>query len=99
MHTFLIIGKEFVYGSDTVFLSGANPAWINYGNDFGNNQWNLTTGETWKRQLKEMGDAGGNTVRVWLHCEGDNNPQFDDNGYVIGTDAANTLIPDLRLVI
>ena len=24
---------------------------------------------------------------MWLHIEGDNTPQFDHNGYVIGTEA------------
>ena len=85
-----------MYGSDEVFLSGTNPAWINYGNDFGNNQWDQTTGERWTQEMEDMGNAGANSARVWIHIEGDNNPQFDDNGYVIGTDAANTLISDLR---
>ena len=35
-------------------------------------------------------------MRVWVHVEGENSPQFDDEGFVIGTDASQTLISDLR---
>ena len=89
-------GREFVYGSDNVFLSGTNPAWIHYGNDFGNNQWEDSTKDRWTQELEQINFAGGNTARVWIHTEGDNNPEYDSNGYVVGTDAANTLISDLR---
>ena len=55
-----------------------------------------STGSRWREELSQLSAAGGNSVRVWVHIEGENNPQFDNDGYVIGTDAANTLIPDLR---
>ena len=46
--------------------------------------------------MRQVGAAGGNSVRVWVHVEGENSPQFDDDGFVIGTDASQTLISDLR---
>lgn len=38
------LGKNFMYGNDVVYLSGTNAAWIQYGNDFGNGQWDSSTG-------------------------------------------------------
>ena len=32
---------------------------------------------------------------IWLHVEGEQTPSFNGDGYVIGTDASNTLISDL----
>jgi len=98
--TFLQVqGNKFVYGDDEVYLSGTNTGWINYGNDFGNNQWDQTTGAQWVQNMKELGDAGANSIRVWVHVEGAEQPEFDSNGFCTGTDAANTLIPDLRKLL
>ena len=33
-------GQHLTFGGKKVFLSGANQPWIDYGNDFGNNQTN-----------------------------------------------------------
>ncbi len=33
---------------------------------------------------------------MWIHVEGDNTPEFDSSGYVVSTDAADTLVSDLR---
>lgn len=53
-------------------------------------------GSKWTNEIKLIGDSGGNSVRVWVHVEGDNNPQFNDDGYVLGTDGSDTLVSDLR---
>ena len=78
-----------------MFLSGTNPAWIEYGNDFGNNQWE-TYEERWTAELEQIGNAGGNTARVWIHVEGDHTPEYDADGFVVSTDAGGTLASDLR---
>ena len=42
---------------------------------------------------------GGNSIRFWLHPVGSGStPEWDGHGYVTGTDNANTLIDELRLV-
>ena len=42
---------------------------------------------------------GGNSIRFWLHPVGaGSTPKWDGHGYIIGTDNANTLISELRLV-
>jgi len=89
-------GTELKWGStSSIFLSGLNQAWVNYGADFGNNQ-PLTTYCTQKDTLSNLTVVGGNSLRYWLFVEGDSIPQWDSNGYVIGTDSAGTLISDLR---
>src|ERR1700743_790676 len=81
-------GKEFYYNGQKVFLSGANVAWNEIGKDWGNGQY-------WKHRskmnewLSGINTHGGNVARVWLHCGGDISPQFDSQGYVVGTDHEN----------
>eukprot|EP00095_Tigriopus_kingsejongensis_P005362 maker-scaffold34_size539781-snap-gene-3.20 protein:Tk05362 transcript:maker-scaffold34_size539781-snap-gene-3.20-mRNA-1 annotation:"mannan endo- -beta-mannosidase" len=92
-------GKKFTYAGQEVFLSGTNAAWFQYGNDFGNGQWDSSTGTQLTKEMKLIGDSGGNSVRVWVHVEGEFTPQFDSNGYVSATDGSGTLISDLRKLL
>ena len=71
-----------------------NQAWVknSYGNDFGNNQPDSKFC-TLKKYLQEIKANGGNTVRVWVHTEGDYNPSFDSKGYVSGP---GTLVKDMK---
>ena len=78
-----------------VFLSGANQPWIDYGNDFGNNQTNAKVCEL-REYIANVSKAGGNTMRIWLFIEGDSIPAFDSDGMVTGTDKAGSLIEELR---
>lgn len=49
-----------------------------------------------KNYLKQIKDNGGNTVRIWVHTEGDRNPSFDGSGNVTGTDPSGTLVADMK---
>ena len=51
---------------------------------------------SWRSELASIAAAGGNFVRVWVHVEGDVSPLYNDDGYVVGTDPANSLFSDLR---
>ena len=84
----------FTFRGQNVFLSGANLAWINYGNDFGNNQ---TNGQKCKLRsyVRNVSKAGGNSLRVWLFVEGTAIPAFDESGNVVGTDASDTMRAEL----
>ncbi len=76
------------HGNQELFLSGINLAWINFANDLGNfNEAEFT------RAMDEVSEAGGNSVRWWLHTNGRNSPQFS-NGKVSGIDPAE--ISNLR---
>ena len=45
-----------------VFLSGMNLAWHNFGNDFGNGQYDCCTGAVLENYLAELSASGGNTL-------------------------------------
>ena len=83
------------FGGQRAFLNGVNQAWLNYGDDFGNNS---THGHfcALRDTLVNTSVHVGHSIRIWLHVEGDKTPQFDADGYVIATDASNTLISDMR---
>jgi hypothetical protein len=34
----------------------------------------------WKSHLEHLGGAGANSVRVWVHVEGDVSPQYNGDG-------------------
>jgi len=88
-------GHFFSFGGQQVFLSGANQPWIDYGNDFGNNQPN---GKICALQsyIANLTKAGGNSMRIWLFIEGDSIPSFNSTGFATATDKGNTLVSELR---
>ena len=90
-------GKGFEYGGKRVFLSGANQPWINYGQDFGNNQTNGVACAL-QQAIANVSAAGGNTVRMWLFVEGDSIPVFDPaaSGRVVAPDRTGSLARDLK---
>ena len=81
------------FGGAKAFMNGVNQAWLNYGDD-GNNS---THGHfcALRDTLVNTSVAGGHSVRIWLHVEGDKTPQFDADGFGHYTDASNTLISDM----
>ncbi|KAL3874774.1 hypothetical protein ACJMK2_037744 [Sinanodonta woodiana] len=81
-----------------VFLSGINQAWVAYAYDFGNGQYQYRR-EVYERVIREMQESGGNSIRVWIHIEGETSPQFDGNGFVTGLDRDGTFISDMRQYI
>lgn len=64
--------NNLIFNGKSVFLSGVNFAWKFYGYDFGNGQYAANSNTTFEQWLKEVATYGGNSVRVWLHVEGDN---------------------------
>ncbi|KAK3093082.1 hypothetical protein FSP39_010853, partial [Pinctada imbricata] len=93
-----INGTHFTFGGQRVFLSGVNKAWESYAYDFGQQQYQYRR-QAYQKFFQETAQAGGNSVRIWIHMEGETSPQFDSSGHVIGTDANGTLINDLRTMI
>ncbi|KAL7637770.1 UNVERIFIED_CONTAM: hypothetical protein RMT77_011381 [Armadillidium vulgare] len=84
-------GTTLTYNGEQVYLNGVNIAWNNYGYDFGNGQYDGTLDE-W---LTEIGTAGGNAVRIWVHVEGYSSPAFGSDGTVTGCDSTGTFIDDV----
>ncbi|CAG2111639.1 unnamed protein product [Medioppia subpectinata] len=93
-------GREFHYNGQQVFLSGANIAWSSedLGHDWGN-------GKYWEHRAKMrewlagIHSHGGNVARVWLHFGGAISPEFDAQGYVVGTDKQNDLVKELQALM
>jgi hypothetical protein len=67
------------HNGQPLFLSGMNLAWINFADDLGN-----FNEELFIQRMDNLSEAGGNTLRWWLHTNGSNSPQFDENGLVTG---------------
>jgi hypothetical protein len=43
-------------------------------------EYTLNVVYRWKSYLEHLGGAGANSIRVWVHVEGDVSPQYDGNG-------------------
>lgn len=87
--------SDFFYGDSPIFLNGVNQAWVNYGDDFGNSQ-PISKFCSLNQTLYKTKANGGNSIRIWLHIEGDKSPLFNSSGYVIATDSSKTLISEMR---
>jgi mannan endo-1,4-beta-mannosidase len=85
--------NNLVFNNHTVFLSGANNAWVHYGRDFGSGAYNSSRVQFGK-WLTEVSIAGGNAVRVWVHIDGQWSPKFDAQGFATGEDV-KSLIEEL----
>jgi len=91
-----------------IFLSGANLAWVNFGRDFGYfdfdnpskvNPPDLSAYSYYFSQIKE---AGGNSVRFWVHVDAAFTPEIDATGYVPGLSMAMTndeIVDQMRHVL
>ncbi|ESO92793.1 hypothetical protein LOTGIDRAFT_216450 [Lottia gigantea] len=90
-----IQGTNFVKDGKRVFLSGGNQAWIAYGYDFGDHNYEYRKAD-FEKYLKLVHDNGGNSIRVWIHVEGVISPHFDSNGYVTGLDKVGTFIAEFK---
>ncbi|XP_052696831.1 mannan endo-1,4-beta-mannosidase-like [Crassostrea angulata] len=90
-----IHGTNFTYDGNRVFLAGINKAWEHYAYDFGNGQYNGVKAR-YEHVFQQLQAAGANSIRIWIHIEGESSPKFDSNGHVTGTDNGGTLINDMR---
>ncbi len=76
-----------------LFLSGGNIAWIQFASDIGPGSTNL---QLFEEIFEEVRENGGNTMRMWLHTNGTNTPEWSGD-YVSGP-GENT-ISDLRDIL
>ncbi|MBD0400630.1 PKD domain-containing protein [Flammeovirga sp. EKP202] len=81
-------------GNQSLFLSGGNLAWYNFANDFGEKTTNLAY---YEQAISDFATRGGNSMRLWVHINGANNPELDANGYTSGLEPS--MIQDLRDVL
>jgi hypothetical protein len=73
------------YNNQQVFLNGTNLAWINFAGDLGPSPLDTVHLRT---ALDSLHAHGANAMRVWLHTNGTQTPQFNTGGRVIGPGSA-----------
>ncbi len=69
------------FNNQNLFMSGTNVAWINFSNDFGPSSMQISS---FKNYFKQFSEAGGNSIRIWIHTTGSNSPTFSADGMVTG---------------
>jgi hypothetical protein len=65
-----------VYGKE-IFMNGVNTPW-NHWNDFGGNYDH----SFWDTEFQEIRQAGGNSSRIWITCNGDVGINISETGFV-----------------
>lgn len=74
---------------ESYYINGINIPWNYFGWDFGVHPlWGRGYDADWfENAFTELEASGVNTARIWVHCDGRANPEFDENGFVTGLDA------------
>lgn len=80
--------QAITYHDNAYFLNGTNIPWNAFGWDFGEHDvWGVGyKAEKFEKIFTDLEAHGVNCARVWVHCDGRANPEFDDNGFVTGFD-------------
>ncbi|XP_035688992.1 mannan endo-1,4-beta-mannosidase-like [Branchiostoma floridae] len=97
-------GQHFKLNGQRVFLSGVNMAWCRYGSDFGGGLYYSykssspcpSSKSKYEQAIMDIANNGGNSLRVWLHVEGQETPVFSYWGSVTQTDATDELVNELK---
>jgi hypothetical protein len=74
-----IAGAEFNVCGRPIYMNGANTPWDNW-NDFGGSY----DASFWSAHYADLHDAGINSSRVWLTCDGAVGIEMDSSGMVRG---------------
>ncbi len=80
--------NTITYEGQEYFINGMNVPWHHFGGDVGNHVlWGSLYDSTWfDNHFKECKEYGANVVRLWIHCDGRANPEFDADGMPTGLD-------------
>ncbi len=82
------------YNNQSLFLNGANMAWVNFASDIGPG---TTDFAKFGDIMLQMHDYGGNALRWWLHTNGAVTPEFNAAGMVTGPGTGT--IQDMKKVL
>jgi len=72
-------GTMFTVGGHEIFMNGVNTPWDNW-NDFGG----AYDHDFWDREFQRIRQAGGNSSRIWITCNGNIGINISDGGEVAG---------------
>ncbi|MBX2815881.1 MAG: T9SS type A sorting domain-containing protein [Saprospiraceae bacterium] len=73
--TDLAWGQRLSLGKGDTYIHGINIPWRFYGNDFGSTGQRGYDPIFYDRLFERVANAGLNTVRMWIHCDGRNTPR------------------------
>ncbi|HTY12546.1 MAG TPA: T9SS type A sorting domain-containing protein [Bacteroidota bacterium] len=93
-HALLAQAATVGYNNQQLFLNGSNLAWVQYASDVGTGSPDTVA---FAQILLAIHNAGGNSVRWWLHTDGTVTPAFDSTGHVTGPGART--IADMRKIL
>lgn len=74
-----VSGNKFMVDEKEIIMNGANTPW-NRWNDFGGSY----SSAWWDNEFKKIKDAGGNSTRIWISCNGDVGLKISNDGMVTG---------------
>ena len=74
-----VSGTKFLVNGKEIVMNGANTPW-NKWNDFGGGY----TSSWWDAEFKKIKNAGGNSTRIWISCNGDVGLIISADGTVTG---------------
>jgi hypothetical protein len=83
-----VTGNKFMVEGKEIFMNGANTPWNNW-NDFGGNY----NSAWWDAEFGRIKNAGGNSTRIWISCNGVVGLTISADGTVTG--ATNTFWSNL----
>ena len=73
LYTLSLSAQNFInHRGQDIFVSGINVAWMKYGNDL-----TMFDEEEWTSICDNVRNAGGNTLRWWIHVDGRSTPTYD----------------------
>ena len=70
---------RIAFNNQELFLSGSNVSWVNYARDIGPGTTNLTR---FNEMFSQLSEAGGNSMRFWLHITGSSTPAWNGSEVV-----------------
>lgn len=82
------------FNNQNLFMSGSNVGWISFANDFGPSSMRISD---FKNYFKQFSEAGGNSIRIWMHTTGANTPAFSSDGMVTGPGVGMT--DDIKAIL
>jgi len=80
------------YQGKEVYLNGVNAAWFDFANDFGSES-GLDENKT-NQLLSQVKEVGGNTVRWWIHVNGNKSPIWNSGRTEIAAASEQVAIID-----
>ncbi len=77
-------GVLFTVDGKEIFMNGVNTPWDKW-NDFGGKYRH----SFWDSEFQRIREAGGNSSRIWISCDGEKGIKIDKNGFVSGATKAH----------